>query len=571
MKENNGAQTLIKTLEDLDVEHIFGYTGGAILPVFTALQDSKINVVINTNEQASAFSAAGYSRSTDKVGVAIVTSGPAITNTLTAVADAYGDSIPLLVFAGQVPEHKIGTDSFQHINVASVFADATKKVITLKNGQDIESTIKDAYHYARSGKPGPVVIDFPMDKQQRTESYNALSTQDFADTYNDERHLSDKQCEQFFTLLTQAQKPLLYVGGGLNSQRGSKALRAFKAYFNLPSVNTLMAKGVADEQDQLHLGMLGMFGVPAANKIIQENDFFFALGVRWDDRVAEKVGFAIEAKIAYIDINPEKMQQIKSERSPEFTFIGDAPTALEDLVAYAQRRDVQLEIDSWRAQAKELAQRWPLNYNRVSSHIQAAGAMELLAHYVDENTKITTGVGNHQMLAAQYLRMRTPKSFMSSGSYGTMGFGLPTAIGVQYAHPQDRVIAIDGDGSLCMNLGELYTVATQNLPVKILLLNNQSDGMVVNLQDAAYNGARVGTQRNKDVSFAHVAGTMGFDYARRVSKKEELQEAMEAFLAATGPSMLEVKTDPEEVLYPKVVPGTSYKDMQLGPYIKERK
>lgn len=568
MKEMNGAEVLVKSLEDLGVKCIFGYTGAAILPVFHALQQSDIEIIINSNEQSSAFSAAGYSRSGNKVGVAIVTSGPAITNTLTAVADAYGDSIPLLVFAGQVPEHKIGTDSFQHINVTSVFGDAAKKVIQLSNDDDIESIVKDAYYFANSGKPGPVVIDFPFDKQQKVHNYQGINIRIFEESYHDDRHLCDNQCEEFFQLLLHSKKPLLYLGGGLNSRQGSEAMREFNEYFRIPSVNTLMAKGVIDERDDLNLGMLGMFGTPYANMLIQENDLFFAIGVRWDDRVAEKVGFAIGADIAYIDINPEKMHQIKIERGPKFTFIGDAPTAIRDLLNYAKKQNITIDIHGWQKRARELKRSWPLGYKRESTHIQSAEVMAILSGYVDKHTKITTGVGNHQMLAAQYLPMQTEKSFMTSGSFGTMGFSMPTAIGVHYANPYSMIIAIDGDGSLKMNLGELHTIASLDLPIKILMLNNRSDGMVQNLQDAAYEGIRTGTQRYKDAHFAKIALSFGFSYAKRITDRQDLKQGIEDLLAAKGPCFLEVCTDSEEILYPKVPAGGAYKDMILGPYIK---
>ena len=469
MEEMNGAEILVRCLEDLGVKHIFGYTGAAILPVFHALRQSDIEIVINANEQSSAFSAAGYSRSSNKVGVAIVTSGPAITNTLTSVADAYGDSIPMLVFAGQVPEHKIGTDSFQHINVKGIFEDAAKKVIQLSNGDDIEAIVKDAYYFAKSGKPGPVVIDIPLDKQQKMHEYQDMNVMRFEESYHDDRHLSEEQCKEFFQLLMNSKKPLLYLGGGLNSEAGSQSIREFNEYFRIPSVNTLMAKGVIEARDELNLGMLGLFGTPYANMLIQENDFFFAIGVRWDDRVAEKVGFAIGTDIAYIDINPEKMHQIKIERGPKFTFIGDAATAIQDLLDYARKHNINMNIREWQERASFLKKSWPLDYNRNSEFIQSAEVMALLAGYVDNDTKITTGVGNHQMLAAQYMPMQKAKSFMSSGSFGTMGFSMPTAIGVHYANPDARVIAIDGDGSLRMNLGELHTIASLDLPIKILI------------------------------------------------------------------------------------------------------
>ena len=302
-----GAAIIVKSLEDLGVRHVFGYSGAAILPVMDELGASSIRITVTANEQGAAFAAAGYSRASDQVGVAIVTSGPAITNTLTAVADSFSDSVPLLVIAGQVPESKLGTDSFQHIDVASVFGPTAKRVVTVTGIGNIEAVIKDAYAFARSGRPGPVVIDLPVNLQNATNSYEGGGVERYAATYENEWHLSDDQCRRFFDLLRGAHRPLLYLGGGLNTARGSAALRRFNARLGIPSVNTLMAKGVVDDRDPASLGMLGMYGTACANTIIQDNDFFLAIGVRWDDRVAEKVGFAIDAKIAYLDVNPQKM------------------------------------------------------------------------------------------------------------------------------------------------------------------------------------------------------------------------------------------------------------------------
>ncbi len=566
-----GAAIIARSLEDLGVECVFGYTGAAILPVMDALGQSRIRIVVNSNEQSAAFSAAGFSRSSDRVGIAIVTSGPAITNTLTAVADSFADSVPLVVIAGQVPENKIGTDSFQHIDVASVFGPTAKSVVSVNRIGNMEAVIKDAYFLARSGKPGPVVIDLPINLQQNVNVYSGGNLEHFARVYENESHLSDAQCGRFFELLGKSARPLLYLGGGLNSERGSAAIRRFNARFDIPSVNTLMAKGVLDENDPAALGLLGMFGTPYANKIIQDNDFFFAIGVRWDDRVAEKVGFAIDAKIAYIDINPQKMCQIRSERSPDFTFLGDAAVALDDLTGYAGRHDIGINIDEWRQHAVKLKLAWPLNYRRDGDAIQQAEALDLLNSRLADDMIVTTGVGNHQLLAAQYLKMRRPRRFLTSGSFGTMGFGVPAAIGACHANPDARVIAIDGDGGFRMNMGEMHTVGTLGLPVKILLLNNHGDGMVRNLEDVAYGGRHSATERARDVNFAAMARQCHFAFAERAVERKDLPAQLDALLAAKGPALLEVVTDMNEALYPVVRAGASYADMELGPYIRERK
>ncbi len=567
-----GAEIMVKSLEDLGVNRIFGYTGATILPVYHALGRSSINLTVNANEQSCAFSAAGYSRSGDTVGVAVVTSGPAITNTLTAVADSFADSIPLLVFAGQVQQSRLDTDEFQHINVKGVFAKAAKRVVQITDKSDVEETIKDAYFFARSGKPGPVVIDFPFDAQKRKGIYNGIDIQRYKLKYDQETHLGRNQCKQFFDLLEGARRPLLYIGGGMNNRAASGKIRAFNKKFNIPSINSLMGKGVLDENLDTSLGMLGMFGTPYANMAIQETDLFIAFGVRWNDRVTQKVGEAgLKAEIAYIDINPVKVQEVRVTRSPKFSFIGDAATVLEDLIEYAGENPVRLNIGEWQQRVISLKKSYPLNFNRDAADIQAAEVLDMLSRNVTDDMKFTTGVGNHQMLAAQYLLPKRPKSFITSGAFGTMGFSMPSSIGVYFANPGSKVIAIDGDGSLKMNMGEIHTIGSLGIPIKVLLLNNHADGMVRTIQAVFYDRQFTGSERNFDANFANIAKECGFKWCRKIRKREELEAAMKEFLAAEGPCFLEVVTDREEGVYPVIPQGKGYKDMVLGPYIKEVK
>lgn len=565
----SGADILVRSLKDLGVRQVFGYTGAAILPVMDELARQGVRIVVGANEQAAAFAAAGFSRAGGGVGVAIVTSGPAITNTLTAVADAYADSIPLLVIAGQVPEHKLGTDSFQHIAVDRVFGPTAKKVVVISSVDDIETAVKDAWGLAKAGKPGPVVIDVPINLQKGSSNYLGKDRAFFERVYQDETHLSAEQCRRFFELLANARRPLLYLGGGLNTPEGSAAVRRFNERFRIPVVNTLMGKGVIDETGPDALGMLGMFGTPCPNMVIQENDFFFALGVRWDDRVADKVGFAIQATIAYVDINPVKVRQIREERAPAFSVIGDAAVFLRELTDHAEARDLRLSIDGWREHCATTKRQWPLDYDRAAEALQQAEIISRLDALLPETAIITTGVGNHQMLAAQHLRMRSPRRFLTSGSFGTMGFGMPTAVGAHFARPDAPIIVIDGDGSLRMNLGELYTIGAQKLPIKILLLNNLSDGMVHNLEDSSYGGRHSATVREFDADFSAVARECGFTFSRRITRREELDGALRAFLSAPGPSLLEARTDINEKLYPVVPAGRSYGEMVLGPHIRK--
>jgi len=568
----NGAEIMVRSLEDLGVTRVFGYTGATILPVYHALGKTSIAIHVSSNEQSSALSASGYSRASESLGVAVVTSGPAITNTLTAVADSYADSIPLLVFAGQVLQSRIDTDEFQHVNVKDVFAKAAKKVILISDSSDIEGTIKDAYFYAKSGKPGPVVIDFPYDVQRKKGIYNGTDIERYRLKYDQETHLGENQCRLFFNLLQGSKRPLLYIGGGLNSQKASDKIREFDRMFDIPSINSLMGKGILDESLDTSLGMLGMFGTPYANMAIQETDLFVALGVRWNDRVVQKVGESgLKAEIAYIDINAEKVQEVRVTRNPKFSFIGDASTVLEDLIEYVRKNPIKLNISDWKQHAASLKRRFPLNYNRYATLIQAAEVMDILSRNMTENTKVTTGVGNHQMLAAQYLKTARPKSFMTAGAFGTMGFSLPAAIGVHFADPKARVIAIDGDSSIKMNMGEIHTIGSQGIPIKVLLINNHADGMVRNIQAALYNRQFTATERNFDADFASIAKECGFAWCRKIRKKGELEPTIKEFLTAEGPCFLEIVTDCEEGVYPVIPQGKGYKDMILGDYIKEVK
>lgn len=565
-----GAEILVKSLEQLQVTHVFGYPGATILPVFHALAKTHIQIIVNSNEQSCAFSAAGFSRSSDRVGVAIVTSGPAITNTLTAVADCNADSIPILVVAGQVPQRKIGSDEFQHINVTEVFAKASKKVILITDNSDVETVVKDAYFLARSGKPGPVVIDFPLDAQRKMAYYKQQDPDIYRLKYEDESHLGRNQCREFFQLLQGARRPLLYIGGGLNSRAASEKIREFNHLFNIPSINSIMGKGILDESLDTSLGMLGMFGMPYANMAIQETDLFVAFGVRWDDRVTQRVGDpGLEADIAYFDINAEKVQEVRVTRKPKFSFIGDAKIALEDLLEYAKENNIKLNIKEWQERASYLKRAFRLNYKRNAESIQQAEALDLLSSLLTEQTKITTGVGNHQMLAAQYLKILQPKSFFAASGFGTMGFALPCAIGVHYANSEATVIAIDGDGSIKMNMGEIHTIGSLGLPIKVLLLNNHGDGMVRDIQDADYQQLHTATERSFDANFAQIAKECGFTFCRKIKDRQDLEPSLREMLSATGPSFLEIVTDRSEMIYPRIPIGKGYRDMILGPFIRK--
>ena len=568
-KEMNCAEIVVKSLEDLGINTIFGYSGAAILPMFDSLGKRKFRIITNSNEQSCAFSAAAYSRTTNKVGVCIVTSGPGITNTLTAVADAYTDSVPLIVIAGQVSENKIGTDAFQHIDVKSIFKHASKKTILATNNENMEVIIKKAYYLAKSGRPGPVVIDFPLNKQLKMQNYNSIPHNTYKNKFNKKTLFSETDCKKFFKGLLKSKKPLLYIGGGINNFEGSKAISEFNELFQIPVVNTLMGKGILPDDNSLSLGMLGMFGTPYANTAIQRNDFFFAIGVRWDDKVADKVGsFGKDAEIAYIDINPEKIKEIKNKRKPFFYKEADAVIAIKALTNYAKKKNISLNINQWQKEVKTIKKSFIMGYNSSSKYIQQAHAITILNKKIKKNSIIVTDVGNHQMVAAQRIKRKKPKTFITSGAFGTMGFSLPSAIGAQIANPEKQIIVIVGDGGAKMNFGEINTIINYDLPIKIMILNNSSDGMVQNLQDYSYNKNRIATSRNKSTEFFKVAKAIGFDYSKRIKNKNQLESNISEFISAKGSALLEIITDHEEILYPKIPVGNSYSKMILGPDIK---
>ena len=570
-KSMGGAASLVRCLEDIGVKHIYGYTGGVILPVYDELRDSSIEITINANEQCAVFSAAAWSRSSRSVGVAIVTSGPGVTNALTAVADAAADSIPLILICGQVVQSKLGTDAFQYIDTKTLFSGIAKKSLRCSSGVSIEKMLKEAYVEAISGKPGPVVIDFPFDCQKEQCEYASLPLSVFEKKENKIPKIKEEDCRNFFALLSQAKRPLFFLGGGLNSFEASSLFRQLHAKVKLPVVTSHMGKGVVDERETLSVGMLGMFGRPSANIAVQKCDLLIALGVRFDDRVAGNLEkFAPQAKIIHLDINEKKTFEIAAKRKLALSLTADACDFLRNTLDFADKETFSFDWTAWCEEVEEIKSSCPLNFNRGSSLCQAAGVMEELSSYISEKTIVATGVGNHQMLAAQYLPMSCPKSFLSSGAFGTMGFAIPTAIGAAHAHPDKEVLVVDGDGSLLMNIADLHTIVQQDIPVKILLLNNHSDGMVCNLQDAVYGKRKTGTQREKNILFSQVAQAMGFSYTRTIEEKKELKAALAECMSVKGSAFLEIMTDKDEVLYPKTLTEQGYESMNLGPYMTKK-
>ena len=582
----SGAEVIVQVLADEGVGVMFGYSGGAILPVYDAVfrynaehpradGGESMPLVVPANEQGAGFMAAGYARASGKVGVAIVTSGPGATNMVTPVRDSMADSIPLVVICGQVGTAAIGSDAFQEAPISNIMGACAKHVFLVTDAAQLEATVRTAFTLARSGRPGPVVVDVPKDVQNAALAWQgrgelALSGYRTRLRAVEQATLSDADCDALFTALMQAKRPLIYAGGGVIAAEASAALRAFVDAFGLPVTTTLMGLGGFDSTDPLALHLLGMHGTAYANYAVEDCDFVLALGARFDDRVAGVPDkFAPRAKfIAQIDIDPAEIGKVKPVG---WHHVGPLRRALERLAAYGRAHGFKPQLAEWHAHVAELKRAHAMNYDRESALIQPYAVLEAINRHTRGRAIISTGVGQHQMWAAQYFDFRAPRHWLTSGSMGTMGFGLPAAIGAQFAHRDKLVIDIDGDASIRMNIGELETVTTYDLPLKIVVLNNVGDGMVRQWQKLYFKGRFAASDKSlhkKD--FVLAAQADGFEWARRMERVDELEATIADFLAFGGPAFLEVMIDPDAGVYPMVGPGASYAQMITGEFIPSR-
>ena len=574
-----GAEMVIQVLADEGVDTIFGYSGGAILPTYDAVfrwnrshPGNTINLVVPANEQGAGFMAAGYSRASGRVGVSLVTSGPAATNSVTPVRDCMADSVPMVLICGQVARPAIGTDAFQEAPVFNIMSACAKHVFLVKDESEIEETMRTAFFIARTGRPGPVVVDLPKDVQNWQGVFKGAGMLPLVG-YQErlarvtESEMPKEVSREFFRLLKRSKRPLLYVGGGAVVSGAAEVLRKFMKKFQVPAVTTLMGIGAVDTTDPLCLGMLGMHGTAYGNYAVDDCDMLVCVGARFDDRVAGVPReFAKNAVIAHIDIDAAEIGKV---RRADWRHVGDAARSLRALMDAG--KDHKPDNTKWLEHVARLKAAHPQDFNRESGLIQPQAVLEALNKITKGDAIITTGVGQHQMFTAQYMDFHKPRTWLTSGSMGTMGFGLPAAIGAQFACPGRLVIDVDGDGSLRMNIGEMETATTYEVPVKVLLLNNLGDGMVVQWQSLYFDGRFSGTDKalhQKD--FVKAAEADGFKFARRVTGYDELQETLEAFVKFKGPAFLEVMTDKHAFVYPMVGPGMAYRDMLTGPHIKSR-
>ena len=570
---------IVQVLADEGVDTVFGYSGGAILPTYDAIfrfnaerGKEDVRLIVPATEQGAGFMAAGYARSSGRVGVSIVTSGPGATNSVTPVRDSQADSVPMILITGQVPRAAMGTDAFQEAPVFNIMASCAKHVFLVTDENKVEATMRSAFEVARSGRPGPVVVDIPRDVQLAPSTFRGTGSlalrgyQERLDELN-RALMSAGEAADLFRLLENSERPLLYVGGGVINSNAAAELRAFAKRFGIPVVTTLMGIGAIETNSDLALNMLGMHGAAYANYAVEDCDFLFAIGSRFDDRVAGKVNeFAPGAKIAHLDVDASEIGKVKNF---DWAHVADAKRGLQQLLQAGS--GFKKDFSKWRAHLAEMKKRHAFNYNRDSNQIQQEYVLSQLNEITRGEAFVSTGVGQHQMWAAQYLDFTEPRTFLTSGSMGTMGFGLPAAIGAQLANPGKLVIDVDGDGSIRMNLGELETLTTYDIPVKVLLLNNYGDGMVRQWQALFYANRYSGSDKTlhkKD--FVRAAEADGFPFAKRVDQIAQVRPVLEEFVKSRGPAFLEVIVDQSAHVYPMVGPGMGYKEMLTGRYITSR-
>jgi acetolactate synthase-1/2/3 large subunit len=582
-KRMTGAEMIVQVLAQEGVDTIFGYTGGAILPTYDAIfryniehetcPSKQIQLIVPANEQGAGFMAAGYARSSGKVGVFIVTSGPGATNSVTPIRDCMADSVPVVLICGQVARNAIGKDAFQEAPVFNLMSSCAKHVFLVEEPEELEIAVRTAFAIARSGRPGPVVIDVPKDVQNWEGTFKGQGIYHFRGYENRmsslvQSRVSEQDCADFFELLEKSERPLICAGGGVISGNAAPQLREFARMFQIPVVTTLMGIGSIDTTDDLSLHMLGMHGMAYANYAVMDCDFLITVGARFDDRVAGKVQeFAPKARfLAHIDIDAAEIGKVKSVT---WSHVGSAREALSGLIQ--GRNGFKKDFSKWLAHVTNLKKQHVRNYDRQSDKIQPPEVLECLNELTRGKAIVCTGVGQHQMWAAQYLDFIEPRSLLTSGSMGTMGFGLPAAIGTQAAFPDRLVIDVDGDGSMRMNLGELETATTYNLPIKILVLNNMGDGMVRQWQKLYFGNRFSGSDKSlRQKDFIKTAQADGFAFAERLNEKSSLQEVLKRFIEFRGPAFLEVIVDPEACVYPMVGPGMGYKEMITGDFIVGR-
>lgn len=562
--EMTGSRILIECLHREGVEFLFGYPGGAILDIYDALSSAPFHNVLVRHEQAAVHAADGYARATGKVGVCLVTSGPGATNAVTGIATAYCDSIPLVVFSGQVPTSLIGNDAFQEVDIVGITRPCTKHNYLVRDVKRLAQTIREAFHLARSGRPGPVLVDLPKDVMNAVTPF-VWPEQVSIRSYNPSYRPNLNQLRKAAVALTEAKKPLLLVGGGVCLSGADEEVTWLAHELNIPVTGTLMGLGGFPGDDELWLGMVGMHGTYTANKAINSCDLLVSVGARFDDRVTGRLStFAPNAKIVHIDIDPTS---IRKNVHVDIPVVADCRLALEGLRdvlgASLAETDWKAKHSAWVEQLGQWKSAQPLCCKQdPNGPIKPQHVIRTIYEMTRGEAIISTEVGQNQMWAAQFYAYKKPRTLLTSGGLGTMGFGFPAAIGAQLAFPDKLVIDIAGDGSIQMNIQELATAVQEKLPVKIIILNNQYLGMVRQWQELFYKRNYSGTPMEMQPDFVALAKAYGAE-GYRVTKLEELVPMLEKTFAHPGLVVLDIQVDREENVYPMVPAGAALDDMLL--------
>lgn len=547
----NGAQFLVQALKKQGVTQVFGYPGGAIMPVYDALYDGGLAHQLCRHEQGAAMAAVGYARASGQVGVCIATSGPGATNLVTGLAEALLDSVPLVAISGQVPCAAIGTDAFQEVDVLGMSLSCTKHSFMVTDVADLGRVLEEAFAIATEGRPGPVLIDFPKDVQLA-----AVPAQNLLFAVEEPEALNPSELTAARTLLSVAERPVLYVGGGVGMANAETQLREFAAVTGMPAVTTLKGIGALDPDSPVYLGMLGMHGTKSANYAVQQCDLLLVVGARFDDRVTGKLEeFAPEAKVIHLDVDAAEFGK---RRAAEVGITTDLKRVLPALA-------MVLAIDPWREHCANMAREYAFRYDHPGQPIYAPALLKQLSARLPESSVVACDVGQHQMWVAQHMRFTSPRNHLSSAGLGTMGFGLPAAIGAKMSRPDDEVVLVSGDGSFMMNVQELGTIRRAQLKVKMVLLDNQRLGMVRQWQELFFDGRYSETILSDNPDFVALAAAFGIP-GETITCKDQIAAALDRLLGSEGAYLLHVAISEEENVWPLVPPGVAnHKMMEQRP------
>ncbi|HDN9022698.1 MULTISPECIES: acetolactate synthase 2 catalytic subunit [Aeromonas] len=542
----NGAQFLVQALKKQGVTQVFGYPGGAIMPVYDALYDGGLAHQLCRHEQGAAMAAVGYARASGQVGVCIATSGPGATNLVTGLAEALLDSVPLVAISGQVPCSAIGTDAFQEVDVLGMSLSCTKHSFMVTDAADLGRVLAEAFAIATEGRPGPVLIDLPKDVQLA-----AVPPQSPLFAVEEPEVLNPSELTAARTLLAAAERPVLYVGGGVGMANAEQQLRDFAAATGMPAVTTLKGIGALDPDSTVYLGMLGMHGTKSANYAVQQCDLLLVVGARFDDRVTGKLEeFAPEAKVIHLDVDAAEFGK---RRAAEVGITTDLKLVLPRLA-------MTLDIAPWREHCAAMAREYAFRYDHPGQAIYAPALLKQLSAKLPESSVVACDVGQHQMWVAQHMRFTSPRNHLSSAGLGTMGFGLPAAIGAKMSRPEDEVVLVSGDGSFMMNVQELGTIRRAQLKVKMVLLDNQRLGMVRQWQELFFDGRYSETNLSDNPDFVALAAAFGIP-GETITCKEEIGPALDRLLASESAYLLHVAISEEENVWPLVPPGVANHQM----------